>query len=136
MKRLAGIDFGLKRVGFALSDPFQITVKPVNTFQNDDKFRDEIINTLSKYDIEKIIIGKPNLTNNNEKLLEEIDKFKEFLEKDHSYNCEFIDESYTSKRAMDQMIASGKKKKYRREKSNLDSIAAAIILNDYLEENK
>ena len=82
-----------------------------------------------------VVIGLPPESNNNSDLIKKIHEFENFLTA-QNYKCIFVDESFTSKRAMEQMIASGKKKKYRKEKSNLDSIAAAIILTDYLNEKK
>jgi putative Holliday junction resolvase len=44
------------------------------------------------------------------------------------------DERFTSKMAMQSMIAMGSKKKDRKEKAgNLDKVSAAIILQSYLE---
>jgi putative Holliday junction resolvase len=45
------------------------------------------------------------------------------------------DESYSSKKAKAAMIEMGMKKKDRRIKGNVDVIAAAIILQEYMEEN-
>ena len=43
------------------------------------------------------------------------------------------DERFTSKMAMDAMIAGGMKKKDRRNKGNVDKVSATIILQSYLE---
>ena len=43
------------------------------------------------------------------------------------------DERFTSKIALDAMIAGGVKKKDRREKGNIDKVSAAVILQSYLE---
>ena len=43
------------------------------------------------------------------------------------------DERFTSKIALDAMIASGSKKKDRRDKGNIDKVSAAVILQSYLE---
>ncbi|CAN5439369.1 hypothetical protein BH10BAC5_BH10BAC5_27520 [soil metagenome] len=45
----------------------------------------------------------------------------------------FYDERFTSKIAFDNILASGMSKKNRRDKSNIDSESARIILSDYLE---
>jgi putative Holliday junction resolvase len=44
------------------------------------------------------------------------------------------DEQFTSKMAVEAMVAGGMKKKDRRKKENIDKISAAIILQSYLEE--
>lgn len=43
-----------------------------------------------------------------------------------------VDERYSSKMAKDAMLEMGMKKKDRRDKKNVDVIAAAIILQEYL----
>lgn len=43
------------------------------------------------------------------------------------------DESYTSRMAMQSLVASGIKKKQRRDKKLLDQVSAAIILQEYLQ---
>ena len=43
-----------------------------------------------------------------------------------------VDERYTSKMAVQSMIDMGMKKKERRKKENVDRIAAAIMLQEYL----
>ncbi len=44
-----------------------------------------------------------------------------------------VDERFTSKIALDTMIAGGTKKKDRRDKARLDKISATIILQSYME---
>ena len=43
-----------------------------------------------------------------------------------------VDERYTSKMAKDAMLEMGMKKKDRRDKKNVDVIAATIMLQEYL----
>ena len=43
------------------------------------------------------------------------------------------DERFTSKMALDSMFESGMKKKKRQQKSNLDIISAALLLQSYLD---
>ena len=46
---------------------------------------------------------------------------------------EFEDERFTSKMAVEAMVAGGMRKKERRNKENIDKISAAIILQSFLE---
>jgi putative Holliday junction resolvase len=46
-----------------------------------------------------------------------------------------VDERFTSKMAMQSMIASGMSKKNRRVKGNVDKVSAVIILQDFLQQN-
>ena len=47
---------------------------------------------------------------------------------------ETVDERYTSKLAVQAMIEMGMKKKDRQKKENVDQIAAAIMLQEYLKQ--
>ena len=45
------------------------------------------------------------------------------------------DETYSSINAVKRMVESGKNKNFRKKKENIDSFAAAIILEEFLNEN-
>jgi len=63
----------------------------------------------------------------------EVIKFSNFIKDKFSIPIIFWDERYTSKVAVDTMIKSGVKKKKRARKENIDRIAAAILLQEYLD---
>ena len=68
MSRILGIDYGVKRIGLALSDPLKIIAKPYRTISCSTS--GELIlflkNIIKEKDIEKIIIGIPyTLKNKN-----------------------------------------------------------------------
>ena len=63
-----------------------------------------------------------------------VEKFITQLQKHFpSIPVEKWDETYTSKMAMQTLVASGVKKKQRRDKKLLDQISATIILQEYLQ---
>ena len=68
-KRLASIDFGLKRVGLAVCDPMHITVstRPTLDYTAVD-FWQMLLNFFEKEQIEAIVVGAP-YNFNNKKLL-------------------------------------------------------------------
>jgi putative Holliday junction resolvase len=135
MKRLLAIDYGLKRIGLAISDPLKITARPLKTISNDDNLESEILKLFKEFEIEFIILGKPLPSENNKELLEKIDNFQSKLKSISNSNVVFWDESFSSKNAFKKMIESGKKKNFRKEKGNLDAFAAAEILTDYINSN-
>ena len=133
MGRLIAIDYGSKRVGIAVTDPLQMIASPLDTVHSKD-----VITYLKAYDerehIEAFIIGMPkNLNNQDTNATALVRSFvtlikKNFLEKP----IHFIDERFTSKMALQAMIAGGTKKKDRAKKENIDKISATIILQSYL----
>lgn len=130
MKRLLGIDFGLKRIGIAITDPLQITARPLKTITYSDTTVSEILYICRENEVESVILGKPEKSNNNKEFLEKLIDLADKLK--NKINVEFWDESFSSKIAMEKMIESGKKKKFRKEKGNLDAFAAAGILTEFI----
>lgn len=133
-KRIAAIDFGLVRVGIAVTDELHISITPKITllYQKID-FWEKLVNLLKAERIGGIVVGIPFEQNGEYSLKEEIDIFIDRLNRKADIPIFFQDESYTSVKAVDTMLEIGKKKKKRTEKGMKDRIAAAIILKDFLD---
>ncbi|KYG79554.1 putative Holliday junction resolvase [Roseivirga ehrenbergii] len=134
MGRILAIDYGRKRVGLAVTDPLQIIASPLETVHSKD-----VIQYLKDYDkaenLEAIVLGMPmNLNNQPTDATLGVQQFENLLKKHFPEKPVYLqDERFTSKMAMDAMIAGGMKKKDRREKGNVDKISATIILQSFLE---
>lgn len=134
MGRILAIDFGTKRTGLAVTDPLQIIASPLETVRTF-----QAIEFLKNYEqtegIDEFVIGMPkDLMNKDTDSTASVRSFINLLKKnfpDHSIHQ--VDERFTSKIAMDAMIAGGMKKKDRQKKENVDKLSAAIILQSYLE---
>lgn len=136
-KRIACFDYGLKRIGFAVSDELHITVRPVRVFDATSKtLFDEVMEELKKQRAGLIVIGQPiRYDGQSSEVLVAIENFKEKLSVISGIDTVLFDENFSSKEAMSMMVANGKKKKDRRKKGNLDMTAAAVILNNFINEN-
>lgn len=134
--RLIGIDVGTKRVGIAQTDLLKTIANPVGTFSPDGALI-ELSNIVKKSSVDKFIVGWP-LTPKGEEGTSTI-MVQEFIDKlSHLFpdiEVAKIDESYTSNIARDIMIQTGVPKKKRKEKGRVDRIAAAVILQNYLDSN-
>lgn len=134
MARILSIDYGGKRTGLAVTDPLQIIATGLETI--DSK---ELIPWLKKYvlqeDVELIIIGLPKNWDESDThgtpLVEAA--IKKIQKEFPGMPLKTVDERYSSKMAKDAMIEMGMKKKDRRDKKNVDLIAATIILQEYLQ---
>ena len=133
MARILAIDYGGKRTGLAVTDPLKIIATGLLTI--DSK---ELIPYLKKYfsteQVELIIIGMPlnwdeTATHGTPLVKAAIVKLKKEFP---AMPIKTVDERYTSKMAKDAMLEMGMKKKDRRDKKNIDLIAATIILQEYL----
>ncbi len=133
MARILSIDYGGKRTGLAVTDPLQIIATGLETIDSR-----ELIPWLKKYvaqqEVELIIIGLPKNWDDSDThgtpLVEAA--IKKIQKEFPSMPLKTVDERYSSKMAKDAMLEMGMKKKDRRDKKNVDVIAATIILQEYL----
>lgn len=128
------LDYGQKRTGIAVTDDMQIIasgLKTVDTPQVLTFLKDY----LSKNKVEAIVIGEPKYMDGKAMDLE--GPIQEFITKLKSQHPEMVidrvDERFTSKMAMQTMIAGGLKKKDRANKALVDEISATLILQSYME---
>lgn len=128
------IDYGKKRTGIAVTDELQLIASGLTTVATPELFR-FLSEYFDKESVGKVIIGKPKRLNNEDSAINvDIEKFKEkFIKTFPKTPIESIDERFTSKMATQSMLASGLKKKHRRNKALVDEIAATILLQDYLQ---
>ena len=137
MKRLVGIDYGKKRVGVAVSDPLMIFASPLETVPTAN-----IINYLktytSKEEVEKFVVGYPiNMDNRPSEAAQYVDIFLKQLKKAFpQIPVDLEDERFTSVLAFQSLIDSGVKKMDRRDKSAVDKVSAALILQTYMDRKK
>ncbi|MBE7028275.1 MAG: Holliday junction resolvase RuvX [Ruminococcaceae bacterium] len=136
MMRLMGIDYGDARIGIALSDLLQITAQGYTTLKNtqDESVFDEIQKIIKEKEVGKIILGLPKNMDNTEGFrakatYEFAEKLKEYTDKE----IVFWDERLSTVAAqtyMNTMDIRGKKRK-----GLVDTIAAALILENYMKTN-
>jgi putative holliday junction resolvase len=135
VRRILGIDYGTKRIGIAVSDPLRIIAKGVRTVQNSPRALEEITNICREYDPEKIVVGYPLTLNGDAGAsVQEVNKFIARLEAATHLEIVRVDERFTSVIAQQTLIDMGVKKKQRQMKGTIDMIAAALILQNYLDQ--
>lgn len=122
--RILGIDFGLAKIGLAFAD--NGLVQPIGVIKNHQKTLRKIAQIVEQKRIEKIVIGI-----SEGKIGRKAKEYGGRLEEITGIKVFFQDETLTTKEAIDRMIETGKKRKYRQEKE--DAFAAAIILQSYLD---
>jgi putative Holliday junction resolvase len=134
--RILSIDFGMKRIGLALSDPLKIFAYPFKTLKNDSSFFNELTKLIKDQKIDKVILGIPD--EGNESTNEVRKKIISLKNKIEKLGIEVIsmDEGFTSLMAKERVIESVSKKTKRRDKGLLDRHSAAIILQEYLDNRR
>lgn len=137
MGRFLAIDYGQKRVGFAVTDVLKLSTN-VLPYKEETKTRDWLLSYFNEEPVEKVIIGYPKHADGKDTdLIKKIDSLISFIEsEDEKIEIVKVDESFSSKDAMSLMIKRGVKKKKRTEKGLIDSYSALIILEEYLSSRK
>lgn len=134
--RYLGLDLGSKTLGIALSDTTNTIASSLKTifFKEDDynSLIEPIRELVNEYNISKIVLGLPKNMNNTLGPRAEISySFKKLLE--DNFNIEVIleDERLTTVISNNIMIKADMSRKKRKKK--VDSIAASLILQSYLD---
>lgn len=137
--RYLGLDLGTRTLGTAISDTTLTIATTHETIRFNDSDYDSLIpkikELIEEYKISKIILGFPKNMNNSIGERGQVTlEFKEKIEK--SLNVEVImqDERLTTVEATNYMIEADISRKKRKKK--VDSLAANIILQTYLDKER
>lgn len=134
-KRLLALDIGKKRIGIAVCDKFHVTTTPYATIENSESALQYILDLIAKEHIEAVVLGLPKEEQGQHNaIVKEIRRFESALNQASSFDVYLHDESFSSKQAVQQLIASGRSKSHRKDKATIDKTAAAIILRSFLDE--
>ncbi len=132
--RILAIDYGSKRTGLAVTDPGQMIASPLETV-----LTHELMSYLQAYfekeQVELLVVGHPRQMDYSEsESMKQIRYFVgAFKKRFKEIPVEWMDERFTSRLAMDAMVAGGMKKSDRKVKGNVDRVSAALILQTFLE---
>lgn len=132
--RVMGLDFGLRRIGIALSDSLKMFAYAHTTIQNNSSTFVELEKIIKEKNVIKVILGIPDENRiSSTSVVNNIKSFKDKLEKKFLFPVVLWDETYTSVIAQQRILESVSKKNKRKDKGLLDMHSAAIILQEYLD---
>ena len=129
-----GIDFGMARIGIALSDDTKFLASPFETYKRKNEQDDlqHIINIIQEKKVDEIVCGLPyNMQGEEQEIAQKTREFISKLLNIYSIKIEFVDERLSSLMAEEMLKETERDWKKRKEK--LDAVAASIILQDYLD---
>ena len=133
MGRVLGIDFGMKRIGLARSDPMKMIASPLKTITA-GKTLEETVDLVIKEleEIELIILGLPLLLSGQDsETTRQVREFGALLEKKSALPLILWDERLTSKQVEKLMIEGNVSRKKRA--AHVDTMSATLILQNYLD---
>lgn len=132
--RLAGIDYGHKRIGIAITDPDQILASPWENYTRRDAKRDAeyFVNLVAQECLVAFVIGLPVYPSGDESdKSRETRRFGEWLQSLTGLPIGFVDERYTTRQA-NELLGEARLTRQQRQ-ARRDMLAAQIILHSYLE---
>ncbi len=133
-----GLDLGSRTLGVSVSDKTGLIATSYKTIRHNEEYNrliKEVVHLVSELKIEAIVLGFPKNMNNTIGPKGELSlKFKEKLERVLDIPIYLQDERLSTKSATDMLIMGQVSRKNR--KKVVDSVAATIILQTYLDKEK
>ncbi len=130
-KTYLALDVGDKRIGIAKANSISRLPQPFLTINVDDGIMDTINQIIKDEQINVLVLGLPRGMDGQEtEQSRKTRKFYDEIKKKINIDVYLIDEAGTSLKAKAELEARGKTY----QKSDIDSLAATYILEDYLNE--
>ncbi len=129
-----GLDMGTKTIGVAVSDPLGLTAQGIAVIRrhNWDKDMKELQKVIDEYGVEKILIGLPRRTTGElGPEAEKVHKEGRKLEAALGLPVMYWNEWFSTSSAEQVLLAADMSRQRRRQV--IDQVAAAIILQSYLD---
>ena len=133
MNRFIGIDFGMSKVGLAISDPSKIISMPLKVlrYKNPKNLIEDLQVVATENNVDAFVVGYPlNMNNEKNEMTSKVDNFKDELI-DLGFKVFLQDERLSSESAKkimhEQNIKTGNNKE------QIDLIASTIILQSFLD---
>lgn len=132
--KILGIDYGDARTGLSVSDPSGFLAGSPSVIHewNYDRLVDKLVSFIGENKIEEIVLGHPkNMDGTVGARAEKCEALAKTLEERTGIPVILWDERRTTVAAHEILHRAGKKEKKHRE--NVDAVAAALILQGYLD---
>ena len=135
--RVLGLDFGQRRMGVALSDSEGILASPLTTVtcETDSERIDAVLDLVARNDVQAIVVGAPiSLSGRTGPQAGLVSRFVRGLAARVAVPVTTIDERYTTVEAERLLRQAGRRPS--RDRARVDAVAAALILQSYLDAGK
>lgn len=131
------VDLGLARTGLAISDPSETLASPLGTIseRKEDRLLQRVATCAAEQGAQAVVVGYPrNMDGSRGESARRAEAFAQSLEEVSGLPVTLWDERLTTVSAagyLNQTNTRGKKRK-----AVIDTVAATIILQDYLESRR
>ena len=130
--RILALDVGKKRIGVAVSDELAMIARPHSTLPRGKTAAPRILALVSELGARRVVVGLPlRLDGSEGEQAADVRRFAAKLAaKAPEVDITFWDERLTTVEAQERMQSGSRKQKY-----DIDAVAAAVILEGYLKDN-
>jgi putative holliday junction resolvase len=136
--RWLGLDLGERRIGLALSDPLELTAQALSVWQRKGSLQQDLKylhKVIQEYEVSGLVLGLPKNMNGSEgPMAEKARDFGAALEEICGIPIEYWDERLSTSSALRVLIEADLSR--RKRKGKVDQVAAAIILQNFLDFKK
>jgi len=141
---ILGVDYGRARIGLAIASIQARIARPLTTLERINRNEDmrRLRELVREHSVKQIVVGLPLLLDGTRgEMAEEAERFAQRARKQIAVPVEMLDERLTSweaERLLEEEFGkkyrdeTEKNKKVARDKPTVDSVAAAVILREYL----
>jgi putative Holliday junction resolvase len=134
MKRIMALDVGERRIGVAVSDPLGIIARSLTVVrrETDEAAIAQIRALMDEQDVGRLVVGHPRLLSGKVgSQARAVEDFARQLEAAVAVPLEMWDERLSTVTAA--RVLSERGQSAREQKQTIDAVAAAVILQDYLD---
>jgi len=132
--RILALDVGEKRIGVAISDLSQSLARSLKVIQRGSRQEDfaAVARLVEEHEVEKVVVGYPRSLNGMAGAqAERVERYAVGLAESLTVPVLLWDERFSTVSAERLMREAGLRSKKKRER--IDAVAAAVILQDYLD---
>jgi putative holliday junction resolvase len=138
--RVLGIDAGERRVGVALSDETRLLASPVTVLDRRNGLPPvlEALTRLARTEaVQHVVVGLPlNADGSRGRQARRAEQFARIAERVVGLPVELWDERLSTREAEAILREQGRNMRRVRERGQVDAVAAAVILQDYLDAHR
>lgn len=134
--RILGIDFGLKRVGYAVSDELRVLATPLEVYKTKSMRQtiDRTVELCKKYSAGLVVIGLPlSMNGEDSSATSRVRAFASVVERVTGLPVALFDERLSTVEGYELLAEVGYKKNAA---DVIDSVSAELILQGYLDTHK
>lgn len=134
-ERLLGLDIGGRRIGVAISDEMGMIASPIAMIERQSDVAARLRKLIADYGASRLVAGLPvGLSGREGPQAAEVRAFTDALAAEVGLPLEYWDERLSTSIAEQSLIAQGTRREKR--KQQVDAVAAAVILQGYLDNQR